>query len=56
MFDRKIKYRLVWADEFDQDGKPDPDKWNYDIGEKWFNNESQAYTDHIISQLAAPVR
>lgn len=25
-------YRLVWADEFDKDGKPDPLNWDYEIG------------------------
>ena len=25
-------YRLVWSDEFDVDGKPDPQKWNYEKG------------------------
>lgn len=24
--------KLVWHDEFDKDGKPDPDKWNYELG------------------------
>lgn len=25
-------YRLVWSDEFDVDGKPDPTKWTYEQG------------------------
>ena len=25
-------YRLVWSDEFDVDGKPDPKKWTYELG------------------------
>lgn len=25
-------YRLVWSDEFDQDGPPDPAKWDYEHG------------------------
>lgn len=38
-------YRLVWHDEFDYEGRPDPEKWNYDVGNrKWANNELQAYT------------
>ncbi len=39
---------LVWSDEFDVDGAPDPSKWTYDIGtggNGWGNNESQYYTD-----------
>lgn len=37
-------YNLVWADEFDYEGKPDPAKWGYEYG---FirNNEKQYYTD-----------
>ncbi len=25
-------YRLVWSDEFDVDGPPDPEKWTYELG------------------------
>jgi beta-glucanase (GH16 family) len=25
-------WKLVWADEFDKDGKPDPKNWNYEAG------------------------
>lgn len=36
-------FKLVWSDEFDNDGLPDPEKWNYEEG---FirNQESQYYT------------
>lgn len=35
-----------WADEFDYEGLPDTDKWNYDIGGSgWGNNELQYYTE-----------
>lgn len=43
-------YRLVWSDEFDQDGLPDQNKWSYDLGDgcpnvcNWGNNELQYYT------------
>ena len=41
-------YRLVWSDEFDYEGRPDPTKWNYDIGGHGFGNrEDQYYTDRI---------
>lgn len=43
----KDGYQLVWADEFTYEGRPDPAKWNYDLGDKWFNNEAQAYVDHL---------
>ena len=39
-------WQLVWADEFDGSGAPDPAKWGYDIGGNgWGNNELQYYTD-----------
>ena len=45
---------LVWFDEFDTDGAPDPSKWTYDYEDGcqidvglcgWGNNEEQWYTD-----------
>lgn len=39
---------LVWADEFDTDGAPDPANWAYDLGNGdngWGNGEFQSYTD-----------
>src|SRR6056297_2646347 len=46
------KNNLVWADEFDQDGAPNPQNWNFEIGDGteqgipgWGNNELQYYTD-----------
>lgn len=39
-------WRLVWADEFDHDGAPDPARWSYDVGgDGWGNRELQFYTD-----------
>ena len=40
-------WRLVWSDEFDYKGLPDPAKWDYDISGNdygWGNNELQHYT------------
>ncbi len=40
-------YQLVWADEFDRDGLPDPHKWAYDTGMNkagWHNHELQYYS------------
>lgn len=38
-------WRLVWFDEFDYKGLPDPAKWGYDIGGRgWGNKELQYYT------------
>ena len=37
-------YKLVWSDEFDYEGLPDPKKWNYNAGgHGWGNNEDQFY-------------
>ncbi len=38
---------LVWGDEFDYEGSPDPDKWGYRMGNinGWGNGEVQKYTD-----------
>lgn len=40
-------YRLVWNDEFDVDGLPDPARWTYDVARNrdgWYNNELQYYS------------
>lgn len=39
---------LVWGDEFNTPGAPDPAKWTYDLGNGqwgWGNNELQNYTN-----------
>src|SRR5258705_664384 len=39
-------YRLVWADEFDTDGLPDPSRWAYETESNrsgWANAERQYY-------------
>lgn len=40
---------LIWADEFDTDGRPDPNNWFHETvppdNGNWYNNESQHYTD-----------
>ena len=39
-----LNYELVWADEFDTDGLPDPDRWEFDVGGGgWGNGEMQYY-------------
>jgi beta-glucanase (GH16 family) len=42
----KEGYRLVWSDEFNYTGKPDPDKWTYNYG-FIANQEKQYYTDSL---------
>lgn len=40
-----IYTNLVWSDEFDVDGAPNPANWTYDLGAGgWGNGESQTYT------------
>lgn len=42
------KWKLVWQDEFNQDGLPDPKKWDYDIG-FIANRELQYYTKRELN-------
>lgn len=40
-------WKLVWSDEFDGNGLPDPAKWTYDTKHNkdgWFNHERQYYS------------
>lgn len=39
-------YTLVWEDNFEQHGGIDENKWTCEVGERWANNEQQAYTNH----------
>lgn len=40
------EWELVWADEFETDGAPDPEVWAYDVGDwGWGNDEAQYYTE-----------
>jgi len=42
------EYELVWSEEFNYEGSPDPDIWNFEIGDNgWGNNELQYYTDRL---------
>jgi beta-glucanase (GH16 family) len=47
-------YSLVWSDEFNVSGAPDPQKWGYDTGtggNGWGNAEAEYYTsrpDNVI--------
>ena len=37
---------LIWSDEFEAEGLPDPAKWRYDVGGGgWGNDEAQFYTE-----------
>lgn len=42
-----VKPSLLWSDEFDYSGSPDPKKWTFEIGNGsngWGNSEKQYYT------------
>lgn len=39
--------KLIFSDEFDYEGKPDPTKWTHETGGNWHNDEIQYYTDHL---------
>ena len=56
-------WKLVWSDEFDIDGAPDPRNWHYEYTGFLRNKEEQWYTDssdnifvkdgmlHIVARL-----
>ncbi len=40
-------YHLIWADEFNTDGPPDPKNWSFDTQanrERWWHDEAQYYS------------
>lgn len=47
-------YRLVWADEFDIDGAPDPKNWNYETGFarneelQWYQPDNATVKDGML--------
>ncbi len=44
---RPASHRLVWSDEFDRAGLPDPSRWDYDVERNrqgWANEELQYYS------------
>ncbi len=43
--DTQASWQLVWQDEFDYQGAPDPEKWRFDVWPaRKVNGEDQAYT------------
>jgi len=46
--------KLIWSDEFNYSGPPDPTKWAYELGASgWGNGELQYYTDNIKNSYVA---
>ncbi|UEG48828.1 family 16 glycosylhydrolase [Ferruginibacter lapsinanis] len=47
-----ITSSLLWSDEFNIDGAPDPSKWGYDLGAGgWGNNELEYYTNRSVNSV-----
>jgi beta-glucanase (GH16 family) len=49
-----VALKLVWSDEFDKPGSPDPTKWGFDIGTGsggWGNNELEYYTNRQANAI-----
>lgn len=54
-----VALALIWSDEFDTPGAPDPSKWGYDIGDGcpancgWGNSELQYYTNRPDNSIVS---
>lgn len=49
-----VTQALIWSDEFDTPGAPDPAKWGYDLGAGgWGNNELQYYTNRADNAVVS---
>ena len=49
-----VALSLIWSDEFNTAGAPDPSKWGYDIGAGgWGNSELQYYTNRTDNVLVS---
>jgi len=49
-----VTLSLLWSDEFDTPGAPDPAKWGYDTGAGgWGNNELQHYTNRLDNAVVS---
>ena len=42
------EWQPVWCDEFDYTGLPDSNKWTFEHGGYWYNNEVQFYTNNDL--------
>ena len=38
---------LIWQDEFNYEGSPNPEKWHIEQRNQWYNNEKQATTGRL---------
>lgn len=49
-----VTLSLIWSEEFNSPGAPDPGKWGYDLGAGgWGNNELQYYTNRLDNAIVS---
>lgn len=49
-----VAVSLIWSDEFNTPGAPDPSKWGYDLGGGgWGNNELENYTNRLSNAVVS---
>ncbi|HEY4966982.1 MAG TPA: family 16 glycosylhydrolase [Puia sp.] len=51
-----VALKLVWSDEFDKPGSPDPANWGFDLGTGsggWGNNELENYTNRQANAIVS---
>lgn len=51
-----VALKLVWSDEFDKPGSPDPANWGFDLGTGsggWGNNELENYTSRQVNAIVS---
>ena len=54
---QKDGYKLVWADEFNENGKPNASSWRYEEGFvrnqelQWYHKAAQIFSAHALNAL-----
>ena len=49
-----VALHLVWSDDFNVPGSPDPTKWGFDLGGGgWGNNELEYYTNRQVNAIVS---
>jgi beta-glucanase (GH16 family) len=49
-----VTLTLIWSEEFDAPGTPNPGKWGYDLGAGgWGNNEEEYYTNRLDNAIVS---
>ena len=47
------EWKLIWADEFDKDGKPDPAKWKPE-NTGFLRNKEEQWEDRVVMRQSVP--